>query len=52
MTQTLRLFTVGLFALILGFGAVGAATAGDGKSCGDKKKGDTAVLMTPALPQA
>ena len=37
------------FGLILAFGALGTATAGDGKSCGGKKDGDkSAAVSIPA----
>ncbi|MGB5735071.1 MAG: hypothetical protein WBM40_11590 [Thiohalocapsa sp.] len=44
--------SVALFGLALIFGA-GSALAGDGKSCGGKKKdGESAVVVTPDLPRA
>jgi len=51
MTKTTLAFaTALLFGLML---SVGGAVAGDGKSCGGKKKdGDTAVIEMPARPLA
>ncbi len=47
---TLALATALLFGLML---TVGNAVAGDGKSCGGKKKdGDTAMIVSPAQPLA
>jgi len=50
--MTLRIATLStalLFGLTLALGA-GSAIAGDGKSCGDKKKGDSAAVVMPAQP--
>ncbi|WP_295543416.1 hypothetical protein [uncultured Thiohalocapsa sp.] len=51
MTKSfLTLSTALFFGLML---SVGGAVAGDGKSCGGKKKdGDTAVVISPAKPLA
>lgn len=51
MTKTTLAFATALFfGLML---SIGGAVAGDGKSCGGKKKdGDTAVVVSPAQPQA
>lgn len=38
------------FGLVLAFGALGTATAGDGKSCGGKKGEDKSAAVT--LPTA
>jgi hypothetical protein len=49
--SSVSLLSVALFGLALVFGA-GSAIAGDGKSCGGKKKdGDTAVVVTPEMPR-
>ena len=34
------------FGLVLALGAFGTATAGDGKSCGDKKDGDKSAAAS------
>jgi hypothetical protein len=52
--MTLRIATLStalLFGLTLALGA-GSAVAGDGKSCGDKKKGESAAVVMPAQPLA
>jgi hypothetical protein len=51
MTKTtLTLAAALFFGLML---SLGSAVAGDGKSCGGKKKdGDTAMIVTPAKPLA
>jgi hypothetical protein len=55
IVMTLRTATLGsalLFGLTLILGA-GSAVAGDGKSCGGKKKdGESAAVMMPAQPRA
>ena len=50
--QTTTLASILLTALALTFAAAGSAVAGDGKSCGDKKKDDTAAVSFPVQPQA
>jgi hypothetical protein len=50
--RTLSALTVALFGLLLTFSVVGTATAGDGKSCGDKKKGESAATLVQELPAA
>lgn len=47
--RTATLGTALLFGLTLILGA-GAAVAGDGKSCGGKKKGESAAVEMPAKP--
>ena len=48
---SMSVLSVALFGLALIFGA-GSAVAGDGKSCGGKKKdGGTAVVVTPEMPR-
>lgn len=50
--RSLSTLSVALFGLALIFGA-GSALAGDGKSCGGKKKdGDTAAVVMPDMPRA
>lgn len=50
--RSISALSVALFGLALVFGT-GSAFAGDGKSCGGKKKdGDTAVIVTPDMPRA
>jgi hypothetical protein len=49
--RTATLVTALLFGLTLVLGA-GSAIAGDGKSCGGKKKGESAAVVMPAQPQA
>jgi len=51
--RSISALSVALFSLALIFGA-GSAVAGDGKSCGGKKKdgGESAVVVTPDLPRA
>jgi len=49
--RTATLSTALLFGLTLILGA-GSAVAGDGKSCGEKKKGESAAVETPSLPLA
>lgn len=50
--RTITTLSVALFGLALIFGA-GSAFAGDGKSCGGKKKdGESAVVVSPDLPRA
>lgn len=49
--RTATLATALLFGLTLILGA-GTAVAGDGKSCGDKNKGESAAVVMPAQPLA
>jgi len=51
--RSISALSVALFGLALVFGA-GSAFAGDGSSCGGKKKDDggTAVVVMPELPRA
>ncbi|MGB5830693.1 MAG: hypothetical protein WBG92_01705 [Thiohalocapsa sp.] len=50
--RSISALSIALFGLALIFGA-GSAIAGDGKSCGGKKKdGDTAIVISPELPRA
>ena|GEM_PF-1395608 len=49
--RTATLATALLFGLTLILGA-GTAVAGDGKSCGGKKKGESAAILMPAQPLA
>ncbi len=49
--RTATLTTALIFGLTLILSA-GTAVAGDGKSCGDKKKGESAAVMTPTQPLA
>ena len=47
--RNMKLLGTLAFGLILAFGALGTATAGDGKSCGDKKGSDkSAAVNVPA----
>lgn len=48
--RTTVLGTALLFGLTLILGA-GSAVAGDGKSCGGKKKGESAAVEMPSLPR-
>ncbi len=47
--RTTTLATALVFGLTLILGA-GTAVAGDGKSCGGKKKGESAAVVMPAQP--
>ncbi len=47
--RTATLATALIFGLTLILGA-GSAFAGDGKSCGGKKKGESAAVVMPAQP--
>lgn len=51
--RSISALSVALFGLALIFSA-GSAFAGDGKSCGGKKKdsGDSAVVIAPDMPRA
>ena len=49
--RTATLATALVFGLTLVLGA-GSAAAGDGKSCGGKKKGESAAVVMPAQPLA
>ena len=48
--RTTSALTVALLGLVLGLAFVGTATAGDGKSCDGKKKGETSALTVEQLP--
>jgi hypothetical protein len=50
--RTKTALTAGLLGLLFSFSVVGTATAGDGKSCDGKKKGDTAATVVQQLPAA
>lgn len=49
--RTVTLASALIFGLSLILGA-GTAIAGDGKSCGGKKKGESAAVVMPAQPRA
>lgn len=49
--RTATLASALLFGLAMILGA-GSAVAGDGKSCGGKKKGESAAVVMPAQPLA
>jgi hypothetical protein len=49
--RTVTLANALIFGLTLILGA-GTAVAGDGKSCGGKKKGESAAVIMPAQPRA
>ena len=50
--RSISALSVALFGLALTFGT-GSALAGDGESCGGKKKdGESAVVVFPDLPRA
>lgn len=51
MTMRIATLTAALLTLSMLGIAAGTAVAGDGKSCGDKKK-DTAAVVAPGQPQA
>ena len=50
---SLSLLAAVLLGAVFVLGAIGNATAGDGQSCGGKKKdGGTALVVTPEMPRA
>jgi hypothetical protein len=48
--RTTSALTVALLGLVLGLSFVGTATAGDGKSCDGKKKGETSAMTERLSP--